>query len=243
MVSGDGTTSRTLTRHGSKPDGPLRVLFTKGDAGPPPPRRPRCTSGVQRPCDDATGAHRDAPDRPRDGLHLPRGHARRRSRREVAVQRRRLGRRIASTRGCATRDIVPLLGTEQLTGDRLPFLDSCDGTAQGECDEYPVLTMWTMRLAAWLSGDDLTALLPGERDHPHDRGVRDRAVPVPDGRRPRALLRAGADAPDLRLHELGPARGRLRDGGDARVPATDATSGRACCSASAPPRSSIPRCW
>ena len=60
------------------------------------------------------------------------------------------------TRLCYS-DIVPLLGTEQLSGGRLPFLDSCDATAQGECDEYPVLSMWTMRLAAWLSGDDLTA--------------------------------------------------------------------------------------
>jgi uncharacterized membrane protein len=43
-------------------------------------------------------------------------------------------------------DIVPLFGTEHLDGGRLPYLDRCPGT--GECDEYPVLTMWTMRLAA-----------------------------------------------------------------------------------------------
>ncbi len=47
-------------------------------------------------------------------------------------------------------DIVPLLGTEQLTGGRLPFLDAC-GQHEGECDEYPVLTMYAMRLAAWAS--------------------------------------------------------------------------------------------
>jgi uncharacterized membrane protein len=48
-------------------------------------------------------------------------------------------------------DIVPLLGTEQLaTGDRLPFLDPCR-PEEGSCDEYPVLTMATMRVAAWMS--------------------------------------------------------------------------------------------
>jgi uncharacterized membrane protein len=43
-------------------------------------------------------------------------------------------------------DIVPLLGTEQLTGARLPYLDPC--AAETQCDEYPVLTMYAMRLAA-----------------------------------------------------------------------------------------------
>lgn len=57
------------------------------------------------------------------------------------------------TRLCYT-DIVPLLGTEQLAGGRLPFLDACDETASGNCDEYPVLSMWSMRLAAWASGPD-----------------------------------------------------------------------------------------
>jgi uncharacterized membrane protein len=47
-------------------------------------------------------------------------------------------------------DIVPLLGSEQLTGNRLPYLDAC-GQTEGECDEYPVLSMWAMRLAAWSS--------------------------------------------------------------------------------------------
>ncbi|MFN2545355.1 MAG: glycosyltransferase 87 family protein [Actinomycetota bacterium] len=42
-------------------------------------------------------------------------------------------------------DLVPLYSTEQLQGDRLPFIDHCEGT----CDEYPVLTMYTMRLVAW----------------------------------------------------------------------------------------------
>jgi len=45
-------------------------------------------------------------------------------------------------------DIVPLYGTEHLEGSRLPFLDPCPA-GNGECDEYPVLTMWVMRAAAW----------------------------------------------------------------------------------------------
>jgi uncharacterized membrane protein len=48
-------------------------------------------------------------------------------------------------------DIVPLLGTEQLEGGRLPFFDPCAPT-QNNCDEYPVLTMYLMRAAAWISG-------------------------------------------------------------------------------------------
>jgi uncharacterized membrane protein len=49
-------------------------------------------------------------------------------------------------------DIVPLLGTEQLQHGRLPFFDEC-ATTQSNCDEYPVLTMYLMRVAAWISGD------------------------------------------------------------------------------------------
>jgi uncharacterized membrane protein len=47
-------------------------------------------------------------------------------------------------------DIVPLYGTEQLTGARLPYLDACT-SSNGECDEYPVLSMYAMRVAAWMS--------------------------------------------------------------------------------------------
>lgn len=47
-------------------------------------------------------------------------------------------------------DIVPLLGTEQLTGNRLPYLSAC-APGRAECDEYPVLSMYAMRLAAWMS--------------------------------------------------------------------------------------------
>lgn len=52
-------------------------------------------------------------------------------------------------------DIVPLLGTEQLTGGRLPFLQPC-APAEGQCDEYPVLTMYLMRAAAWVGGGNST---------------------------------------------------------------------------------------
>jgi uncharacterized membrane protein len=52
-------------------------------------------------------------------------------------------------------DIVPLLSTEQLTSGRLPFLDPC-APGPGQCDEYPVLSMYAMRLAAWASNS-----LPG----------------------------------------------------------------------------------
>ncbi len=47
-------------------------------------------------------------------------------------------------------DIVPLLGTEQLAGGRLPYLDRC-APSEANCDEYPVLSMYAMRLAAWMS--------------------------------------------------------------------------------------------
>ncbi|MBA3727854.1 MAG: DUF2029 domain-containing protein [Actinobacteria bacterium] len=46
-------------------------------------------------------------------------------------------------------DLVPLYGTEQLTGDRLPYLNPCM-EADGQCDEYPVLTMYLMRVAGWI---------------------------------------------------------------------------------------------
>ncbi len=48
-------------------------------------------------------------------------------------------------------DLVPLYGTEHLEGGRLPFIDHCPETAGLQCDEYPVLTMWFLRVAAWLS--------------------------------------------------------------------------------------------
>jgi uncharacterized membrane protein len=50
-------------------------------------------------------------------------------------------------------DIVPLFGTEQLRGGRLPYLDGCVPSPDN-CDEYPVLTMYLMRAAGWLADDD-----------------------------------------------------------------------------------------
>jgi uncharacterized membrane protein len=44
-------------------------------------------------------------------------------------------------------DIVPLYGSEQLQGGRLPYLDQCQNAGE-RCDEYPVLTMYLMRAAA-----------------------------------------------------------------------------------------------
>jgi hypothetical protein len=48
-------------------------------------------------------------------------------------------------------DVVPLFGTERLSGNRLPFIDDCRAQQEGTCDEYPVLTMYFMRIAAWVS--------------------------------------------------------------------------------------------
>jgi hypothetical protein len=45
-------------------------------------------------------------------------------------------------------DIVPLYTIESLQGNRLPYLDACTPPGWAQCDEYPVLTMYTMWLAA-----------------------------------------------------------------------------------------------
>ena len=91
-------------------------------------------------------------------------------------------------------DIIPLLGTEQLSSGRLPYLDACDANAPGECDEYPVLSMWAMRLTAWASGDDVTRFFYANVALLTIAAFVDHALPVPDGRRARAVLRARADA-------------------------------------------------
>jgi uncharacterized membrane protein len=46
-------------------------------------------------------------------------------------------------------DVVPLLATEQLANGRLPFIDPCE-ESENNCDEYPVVTMYLMRGAAWI---------------------------------------------------------------------------------------------
>jgi Glycosyltransferase family 87 len=60
------------------------------------------------------------------------------------------GRQYRPPRICYS-DIVPLYGTEHLQGGRLPYFDACP-SGSGQCDEYPVLTMYLMRLGAWLRG-------------------------------------------------------------------------------------------
>jgi Glycosyltransferase family 87 len=49
-------------------------------------------------------------------------------------------------------DVGVLLRNEQLTGDRLPYLDACAPSAVN-CDEYPPVTMYTMRAVAWAPGN------------------------------------------------------------------------------------------
>jgi uncharacterized membrane protein len=44
-------------------------------------------------------------------------------------------------------DLVPLYGTEHLQRGRVPFIDGCP-SGSGQCDEYPVLTMFAMYVAA-----------------------------------------------------------------------------------------------
>jgi hypothetical protein len=51
-------------------------------------------------------------------------------------------------------DIIPLLTTEQLGGGRLPLLQPCAPSPAANCDEYPVLTMYLMRMAGWVSDTD-----------------------------------------------------------------------------------------
>lgn len=52
-------------------------------------------------------------------------------------------------------DIVPLLDTEQLfeRGGRIPYLDACEAREGQNCDEYPVVTMFFIRIAGWISGN------------------------------------------------------------------------------------------
>jgi len=49
-------------------------------------------------------------------------------------------------------DVGQLLYNEQLLSGRLPYLDACAPSAVG-CDEYPPLTMYVMRLTAWIPGE------------------------------------------------------------------------------------------
>jgi hypothetical protein len=47
-------------------------------------------------------------------------------------------------------DVPVLYRSEHLSGNRLPYLDSCEGIVP--CDEYPPVTMYFLRATAWLSG-------------------------------------------------------------------------------------------
>jgi uncharacterized membrane protein len=47
-------------------------------------------------------------------------------------------------------DVVSLYRSEQLSGNRLPYLNACEGIVP--CDEYPPVTMYYLRAAAWVSG-------------------------------------------------------------------------------------------
>jgi hypothetical protein len=48
-------------------------------------------------------------------------------------------------------DVAVLLLNEQLEHGRLPYVDPCHPSTL-DCDEYPVLTMYVMRAAAWVPG-------------------------------------------------------------------------------------------
>jgi uncharacterized membrane protein len=57
------------------------------------------------------------------------------------------GTRVQYRRLCYA-DIFPLYQTESLQENRLPYVHKCE-IASGVCDEYPPVTMYAMRLAAW----------------------------------------------------------------------------------------------
>ena len=80
----------------------------------------------------------------------------------------------------------------------------------GQCDEYPVLTMYFMRVAAWVGGSTTAGFFTANAVLLLGVCRRDRHVPVHAGRQG-VLVRARAHAADLRLHELGSVRGGVRD--------------------------------
>ena len=115
-------------------------------------------------------------------------------------------------------DIADLLRTEQLADGRLPYLERCDAAAK-PCDEYPLVSMYVMRLtASWPGGGDpyttffwvnvsaVAGLRPGDHVVPRSARCGDRVV------------RGGSHAADLRDDELGSRAGGVRNGGDVRIP-------------------------
>ena len=114
-------------------------------------------------------------------------------------------------------DIVPLLATEQLAEGRLPFLDRCQ-ESDNNCDEYPVLTMYLMRVAAWFSGQRLRVVLLRERGAPARRSPPSTALCLwLLAGLARPLVRARPDAARVRHDQLGSRGGRVRDGRARRV--------------------------
>ena len=81
---------------------------------------------------------------------------------------------------------------------------------RGQCDEYPVLTMYFMRVAAWVGEQHDRRASSPPTPPPLVMRRRDRHVPVHVGRQG-VVVRARAHAADLRLHELGSVRGGVRD--------------------------------
>jgi uncharacterized membrane protein len=53
-------------------------------------------------------------------------------------------------RWCSTQ-FTELYVLESIEGGRLPYLDACVPVGGDPCDEYPVLTMYAMRLTGWVS--------------------------------------------------------------------------------------------
>jgi len=53
---------------------------------------------------------------------------------------------------CSTQ-FTELYVAESIAGGRLPYLDGCVPVGGNPCDEYPVLTMYSMRLAGWIGAD------------------------------------------------------------------------------------------
>ena len=73
----------------------------------------------------------------------------------------------AGSTGCLCyTDIVPLLGDRAARRRAAAVLRRVRKPRENNCDEYPVLTMYLMRAAAWISGNDYRGLLLHERGPP-----------------------------------------------------------------------------
>ncbi len=136
----------------------LDLAGREGGAASPsaaPPPFPASAPRRTRPGDNRPDAERRPTDRARDRLRAARGHPGARSRAQGAVRVRRVERQ-------------PPVHAAVLLGHRAPARHRAAAAraasptwtrasrAPAECDEYPVLTMWTMRAAAWVSGSSTT---------------------------------------------------------------------------------------